>query len=67
MYYPCCENKGTDHLVGTVKLICVFIFAYADCWFSHEAAHFMNTKAWLAAVTSIAAKIHILIDHRILF
>ena len=23
----------------TVKLICVFVFAYADCWFSHEAAH----------------------------
>ena len=21
------------------KLICVFVFAYADCWFSHEAAH----------------------------
>ena len=20
-------------------LICVFVFAYADCWFSHEAAH----------------------------
>ena len=20
------------------KLICVFVFAYADCWFSHEAA-----------------------------
>ena len=22
-----------------VKLICVFVFAYANCWFSHEAAH----------------------------
>ena len=21
-----------------MKLICVFVFAYADCWFSHEAA-----------------------------
>ena len=21
------------------KLICTFGFAYADCWFSHEAAH----------------------------
>ena len=20
------------------KLICVFVFAYADCWFSHEVA-----------------------------
>ena len=23
----------------TAKLICVFVFAYADCWFSREAAH----------------------------
>ena len=22
----------------TAKLICVFVFAYADCWFSHSAA-----------------------------
>ena len=22
----------------TAKLVCVFCFAYADCWFSHEAA-----------------------------
>ena len=23
----------------TAKLICVFVFAYANCWFSHDAAH----------------------------
>ena len=23
--------------------ICAFVFAYADCWFSHEAAHLPNT------------------------
>ena len=34
LYYPCSENKGTDG-----KLICAFVFAYVDCWFSHEAAH----------------------------
>ena len=39
MYYPSSENKGADQLRGTAKLICVFVFAYADCWFSHEAAH----------------------------
>ena len=22
----------------TAKLICVFVFAYADCWFSHKTA-----------------------------
>ena len=25
---------------ATAKLICVFVFAYANCWFSHVAAHF---------------------------
>ena len=25
----------------TAKLICIFVFAYADCQVSHEAAHFM--------------------------
>ena len=23
----------------TAKLICVFVFAYAKCWFSHDVAH----------------------------
>ena len=29
LYYLCSENKGA------AQLICVFVFAYADCWFSH--------------------------------
>ena len=46
MYYPCSENKGTDQLRGnliavTAKLVCAFVFAYVNCWFSHEAAHFL--------------------------
>ena len=24
----------------TAQLICAFVFAYADCWFSHAQAHF---------------------------
>ena len=28
----------------TAKLICVFVFAYAKCWFSHDAAHMSNLK-----------------------
>ena len=36
LYYPCSENKGAEL---TAKLVCVFVFAYADCWFSHEAVH----------------------------
>ena len=33
--------------VVTAKLICVFVFAYADCWFSQEVAQiyaFGNTN-----------------------
>ena len=36
-----------------MKLICAFVFAYADCWFSHEAAHVfiirMNYWLWFLA------------------
>ena len=38
MYYPYSENKGADQLRVTAKLICVFVFAYAKCLFSHDAA-----------------------------
>ena len=34
----CMENKGADQL-RAAKLICVFVFAYAKRWFSHDAAH----------------------------
>ena len=41
------RNKGADQLCSyavTAKLICAFVFAYADCWFSHGAAqiHVVN-------------------------
>ena len=32
---PCSENKGAV----TAKLIYAFVFAYAICWFSHDAAY----------------------------
>ena len=37
LFYPCSENKGADQL----RSIFAFIFAYADCWFSHAAAQFI--------------------------
>ena len=27
------------YVAKTKALICVFVFAYAKCWFSHDAAH----------------------------
>ena len=33
------KTKALISFAVTAKLICVFVFAYADCWFSHDAAH----------------------------
>ena len=35
------KTKALISFAVTAKLICVFVFAYADCWFSHEAAHIL--------------------------
>ena len=32
------KTKALISFAVTAKLICVFVFAYADCWFSHEEA-----------------------------
>ena len=29
----------------TANLICAFVFAYADCWFSHAVAHIIFKKS----------------------
>ena len=39
MYFPSSKKKALISFAVTAKLICAFVFAYADCWFSHEAAH----------------------------
>ena len=33
------KTKALISFAVTAKLICVSVFAYADCWFSHDAAH----------------------------
>ena len=37
LYYLCSENKGVKTKAVTAKLVCAFVFAYANCWFSHAA------------------------------
>ena len=32
------------HVAKTKALICVFVFAYAKCWFSHDAAQCANLQ-----------------------
>ena len=45
LYYLCCKKKGADHFVVTVKLIFVFVFAYAKCWFSHINAAQLSSSS----------------------
>ena len=33
------KTKALISFAVTAKLICAFVFAYADCWFTHAAAH----------------------------
>ena len=33
------KTKALTSFTVTAKLICTFVFAYADCWFPQEAAH----------------------------
>ena len=36
------KTKALIRFAVTVKLICAFVFAYADFWFSHAAAHIVK-------------------------
>ena len=36
------KTKALISFAVTVKLICVFDFAHADCWVSHAAAQLYN-------------------------
>ena len=36
------KTKALISFAVSTKLICVFVFTYADCWFSHEEAHIFN-------------------------
>ena len=36
------KTKALISFAVTAELICAFVFAYADCWFSNGAAHLMK-------------------------
>ena len=38
------KTKALISFAVTAKLICAFVFAYADCWFSHGAAHLLHRQ-----------------------
>ena len=37
------KTKALISFADTAKLICVFVFAYAKCWFSHDAVQLNST------------------------
>ena len=39
------KTKALISFAVTAKLICVFVFAYAKCWFSHDAAQIVGCHA----------------------
>ena len=46
------KTKALISSAVTAKLICVFVFAYAKCWFSHDVAHIMISTRSHSAVAS---------------
>ena len=38
-YYLLAKTNALISFAVTAKLICVFVFAYAKRWFSHDTAH----------------------------
>ena len=42
------KTKVLISFAVTAKLICVFVFAYAKCWFSHDVAHLMIPVTFVA-------------------
>ena len=41
------KTKALISFAVTAKLICAFVVAYADCWFSHAAAHLCDADSSL--------------------
>ena len=47
--YILSENKGADQLCSyTAQLICGFVFAHADCWFSDKTAQILAEQTHFA-------------------
>ena len=46
------KTKALISFVVTAKLICVFVFAYAKCWFSHDTAHMIDVHVYCAKLSN---------------
>ena len=59
------KTKALISFAVTAKLICAFVFAYADCWFSHAAAHIYcgNTDIYSPTKNQFINVNHAIIQH----
>ena len=63
------KTKALISFVVTAKLICIFVFAYADCWFSHVVAHMSSLRGMKSNFIGhmIKQNLHLWSLHMILF
>ena len=47
------KTKALVSFAVTAKLICVFVYAYAQDWFSHDVAHLSNPLLAFVAAQAI--------------
>ena len=68
LYYVA-KTKALISFAVTAKLICVFVFAYAKCWFSHDAAqiYFSSSYLNLRVCGSFSCRKMLLIDYNKLY
>ena len=61
------KTKALISFAVTAKLICVFVFAYADCWFSHEAAQLLlSLKSYIYRAPCIPLMQLNMLRHRLM-
>ena len=49
------KTKALISFTVTAKLICAFVFAYANRWFSHDAAHLLKLNVTSKDIVTLAA------------
>ena len=55
---PAAKTKVLISCAVTVQLICVFVFAYANCWFSHAAAQIYTTTLKIIGLNNVSQTLH---------
>ena len=56
------KTKTLISFAVTAKLICVFVFTYAQRWFSHDEAHMIYILSWCTVLLQLLRKLMELIN-----